>query len=31
MPRKNHVRGSGRKEQRQYEHIKRSAKKRGWS
>jgi len=29
MPRKKHVRGVGSKEQRQYEHIKRSAQKSG--
>jgi len=31
MPEKKHVRGVGEKEQRQYEHIKESAKKRGTS
>lgn len=29
MPRKKHVRGVGSKEQRQYEHIKKSAQKSG--
>ena len=29
MPGKKHVRGAGSKEQRQYEHIKQSAKKSG--
>jgi len=29
MPRKKHVRGVGSKEQRQYEHIKRSAQRSG--
>jgi hypothetical protein len=29
MPKKQHVRGVGEKEQRQYEHIKESAKKEG--
>lgn len=29
MPRKRHVRGMGSKEQRQYEHIKKSAQKSG--
>jgi hypothetical protein len=29
MPQKQHVRGVGAKEQRQYEHIKESAKKEG--
>ena len=29
MPEKKHVRGVGKKEQRQYEHIKESAKKEG--
>jgi len=29
MPEKKHVRGVGQKEQRQYEHIKESAKKEG--
>lgn len=29
MPRKEHVRGVGKKEQRQYEHILKSAKKEG--
>jgi len=29
MPRKKHLRGGGKKEQRQYEHIKKSAQKSG--
>jgi hypothetical protein len=29
MPEKEHVRGAGKKEQRQYEHIKESAEKSG--